>query len=83
MLAASDAASTDTSPTPRHVQVFVEFRRIGEIDTMNEKYQAEFVIEAKWTMADLGGDYNPHIDWNPQIYIEVPSNSSSFSCFVC
>ena len=30
------------------VEIFVQFCRIGEIDTINEKYQAEVCIEAKW-----------------------------------
>jgi len=45
----------------------MNFVRIGEIDTMGEKYQ----IESKWS------DFNPQIveyrpkeHWNPELYIQ-------------
>ncbi|CAF0974856.1 unnamed protein product [Brachionus calyciflorus] len=55
----------------KFVQVFVQFCRIGEIDTMNERYQAEVNIEAKWiTNEELNGKYDPNLNWNPKLYIE-------------
>ncbi len=45
----------------RHVQVIIEFSRIGEIDTMNEKYTAEFYIEAKWIEKKSFDVYDPKV----------------------
>ena len=52
------------------VQVTVEFVKIGEIDTINEKYNAEIIIESKWITKDTIDVYNPEQHWNPQLYIE-------------
>lgn len=55
----------------KFVEVFIQFVRIGEIDTMNEKYQAEVNIESRWiTNEQLNGKYDPNLHWNPKIYIE-------------
>jgi hypothetical protein len=54
----------------RTIQVYFEFIRIGEIDTMNEKYNAEICIESKWIEKDLIQNYNPDQHWNPQLFIE-------------
>jgi hypothetical protein len=52
----------------RNVEIYVEFVRIGEIDTINEKYQAELNIEARWI--DIYDSYNPSFHWNPKLFIE-------------
>jgi hypothetical protein len=60
------------------VEVSVLFLSIGEIDTMNEKYQAEICIESRWSFNDpiladpsfLNLRYDPNNHWNPQLYIE-------------
>ncbi len=54
----------------RTIQVYFEFIRIGEIDTMNEKYNAEICIESKWIEKDHIQNYNPEQHWNPQLFIE-------------
>ena len=55
----------------RDVQVTIEFIRLGEIDTMNEKYNAEICIESKWVEKDNNfQNYNPEQHWNPQLFIE-------------
>jgi hypothetical protein len=57
--------------TIRNVEIYVEFIRIGEIDTMNEKYQAELNIESKWVETENSYDtYNPNFHWNPKLFIE-------------
>lgn len=38
-----------TKSSGRIVQIRLIFIRIGEIDTLNEKYQAEIYFEARWT----------------------------------
>lgn len=60
----------------RIVQVVIEFTRIGEIDTMNEKYQAEIIIESKWRdKRDYDNiEYDPDVHWNPRLFIENAIN---------
>ena len=60
------------SDYPRHVQVLIKFLRIGEIDTMNEKYQADLLIESKWIETDNINEYDPKNwkHWNPKLFIE-------------
>ena len=62
----------DDTDSIRYVQVYIEFRRIGEIDTMNEKYHADFSIESKWIERQelVGDEYDPRRDWNPKLFIE-------------
>lgn len=55
----------------RIVYVSTQFLRIGEIDTMNEKYYAEVSIEANWLEKNFTRNYyDSKIDWNPKLYIE-------------
>lgn len=60
----------ESEPQLREVQVNVQFLRIGEIDTINEKYYAEISIESKWLESKLIQKYDPKTDWNPKLYIE-------------
>ncbi len=61
----------DLENTLKKIEVVIEFLKLGEIDTMNEKYQAEFNIESKWIEDDNSIiAYDPKIHWNPQLYIE-------------
>ena len=48
----------------RYVQVAVAFVRIGEIDSMNEKFTAEIYVEAKWIENEEIVEYDPKIYWN-------------------
>lgn len=47
------------------------FLKIGDIDTLNEKFMAEAFIEAKWIDPELSPStkYNPELNWNPKLYI--------------
>ena len=56
--------------TVKDVWVMIEFVRIGEIDTMNEKYQAEVRIEARWIENQQINEYDRKKHWNPELYIE-------------
>jgi hypothetical protein len=67
---ASINALRDDSTDLKHVQIVVEFAKIGEIDTLNERYQAEFYIEAKWIEKTEITEYDPNVHWNPKIYVE-------------
>jgi hypothetical protein len=67
---------------PREVQIRTVFLRIGEIDTLNEKYYAEILIESKWEENRLKAEFSDSTDvyekdlldfskyWNPGIYVE-------------
>jgi hypothetical protein len=55
------------------VWVRIEFENIGEVDTMNEKYQAQVRIKSKWYHIDNAEDvsnYDPKKHWYPKLYIE-------------
>lgn len=54
----------------KNVLITIEFVRIGEIDTMNEKYNAEILIETKWLSNEDIVEYNSERHWNPKLYIE-------------
>jgi hypothetical protein len=55
------------------VSIGIKIERIGEIDTMNEKFYAELTIEAKWKENRIISWFNPESEWNPKLYIEVTS----------
>lgn len=51
------------------VEVAFEFVAIGEIDTLEEAFQAEVVIESKWSTDEDFNEYDPKVNWNPQLYV--------------
>lgn len=51
------------------VWVRIEFIQFGEVDTFNEKYQAEVKIRAKWYDEDID-QYDRDKHWYPKLYIE-------------
>ncbi|CAF1149567.1 unnamed protein product [Rotaria sordida] len=57
----------NTSPKvkpPREVSLRVKFIRLGEVNTLHEKFYAEVVIEARWL-------YDPEAaSWNPNLYVK-------------
>jgi hypothetical protein len=59
------------------VKVAFEILSIGEIDTIQETFQANFRIESRWQADDdFNGIYNPALHWNPLLYVDnvVKSN---------
>ncbi|UJR15573.1 hypothetical protein I4U23_002511 [Adineta vaga] len=49
---------------PREVALRVKFIRLGEVNTLHEKFYAEVVIEARWL-------YDPEAaSWNPNLYVK-------------
>ena len=52
------------------VEVSIRFLSIGEIDTMNEKFQAQVKITANWLENEIIDKYNPDVHWNPKLFIE-------------
>lgn len=59
----------------QHAQYLVETRmvilKIGDIDTLNEKFCAEAFIEATWIDFNLSPSqkYDPDKDWNPKLHV--------------
>lgn len=63
-----------TNSVKHVVQTAFEFTSIGEIDTLNEKFQAEVTIESRWKIDALAepdilnkGEYDPKKNWNPKL----------------
>ena len=54
------------------VEVRAVFLKIGDIDTLNEKFYAEAFVEANWIDFSIDSKtvkYDPAIHWNPNLYI--------------
>lgn len=54
----------------KNVFIGITFDRIGEIDTMNEKFVADITIESFWEDENVIGKYNESTDWNPNLLID-------------
>lgn len=57
---------------PRDIYVRCIFSRVGEIDTLNERYTAEIFFEASWFDEEhkIGSKYDPQMGhFNPQLVI--------------
>ena len=52
------------------IQVQILFLSFGEVDTMNEKFQAQVKITANWLENEIIDKYNPDVHWNPKLFIE-------------
>ena len=59
---------------PKHVKVRFEFRAILEIDSMNEKYSADVLIDSEWSEDEEIVNYSAEKNWNPKFYIENSLN---------
>jgi hypothetical protein len=62
-------------PSTREVQISIQFLRLGEIDTINERYYAEINIESKWIDVGDVNDYDPKNQWNPKFLIRTKGNN--------
>lgn len=64
----------ESSLTPlRVIECSMQFLQIGEVDTMNERFQAMVLIRSKWNEPDKLTEYDPKKNWNPKLYIENAS----------
>lgn len=52
------------------IWVCIEFCSIGDIDTVNEKYQAEVKIKAKWYDEGIIDEYDKKKHWYPKLFVE-------------
>lgn len=82
---------SNVSDRQREVELRIIFLRIGEIDTQNEKFFAEILVEAKWEEPKLSAEFDQRLVreekelssanalryWNPKIYIENALNDPS------
>jgi hypothetical protein len=59
-------------PDPVVVQIYLIFLRIGEIDNVKERFQADAYLEASWedNSVDIKNGFNPHQNWDPELFIE-------------
>ena len=56
---------------PTVVRVYIVFLKVGEIDNVKERFQADAYIEAMWEDSTVEGKtYDPKGFWNPELYIE-------------
>jgi hypothetical protein len=65
--------STNSIASQVLVWVRINFENIGDVDTMNEKYQALVRVKCKWYHLDDTeevDDYDPKRYWYPKLYIE-------------
>ena len=52
------------------VYIDVEFTKIGDIDTLNEKYFVDLSFQISWEENCLVKNYDKDIHWNPRIYVD-------------
>ena len=55
---------------PRLVEIRIVFIQIGEVDTINEKFQAIVKTKAKWFDTEIITEYDTKKHWNPKLFIE-------------
>lgn len=59
---------------PVVVEVFLIFLRVGEIDNVKERFQADAYFEASWEDDNVvnaeSGIFDPHLNWEPELFIE-------------
>lgn len=62
---------------PTLVQVYIVFLKVGEIDNVKERFQADAYIESSWKDMSVEerhkgtqGQFDPKCYWNPELYIE-------------
>lgn len=53
----------------RLIQVSIEFLTIGEIDTIDEVFDAELRIKSTWCDNDEIDTYDTNVHWCPKLFI--------------
>jgi hypothetical protein len=58
-------------PNPIEVRIRCIFLRVGEIDTLNERYYAELLLEASWEEPSFESSqtqtFDPTVNWTPEL----------------
>ena len=62
--------SFNSNVGPRVVYVQYECLKVGEIDTLNEKYYAEYLFIISWNENKFISTYDKNKEWNPMVYID-------------
>ena len=59
-------------PEPVVVEIYLIFLRIGEIDNVKERFQADAYFEASWedNSVDTKTGFNTTVNWDPELFIE-------------
>ena len=59
-------------PNQVTVYIYLVFLKIGEIDTVKERFQADAYIESYWDDETIDSKipFDPRNNWNPQLHIE-------------
>jgi hypothetical protein len=54
------------------VEIYLTFLRVGEIDNVKERFQADAYFEASWVdnSVDPEGDFDPRQQWEPELFLE-------------
>lgn len=89
-LKAQKKRASFSSTKVKEVEIRIIFLRIGDIDTLNERFFAEILIESKWEDPELNVEFDSEISspndeeekelnqpnkyWNPKIYVENSLN---------
>ena len=61
LILAANSITQNEIKEAKVVEVFIKFIRVGEIDTLNEKYHAEIRVESKWKENDPNlTEYDPN-----------------------
>lgn len=60
---------------PTLVQIYIVFLKVGEIDNVKERFQADAYIESIWDdntveAKHYNNNFDPKFYWNPDLYIE-------------
>ena len=54
----------------RNVKLKIEISRIGDLNSMNESFQACVILNSEWIETENISEYDPALHWNPEFYIE-------------
>jgi hypothetical protein len=52
------------------IESYIQVLCIGEVDTMNERFQAEVYIRSSWFEDYEIDEYDPYVHWNPKLFIQ-------------
>lgn len=72
LIPSSEINRANEENRPIEVRIRCIFLRVGEIDTLNERYTSEIFLEASWFASDqkIGSKYDPQAGhFNPQLVV--------------
>ena len=68
--------SLEPDSSPHNVHVRVSFTKIFKVDTLNQTFEAEALIESKWRASELQSAHQgpSQLAWKPCLYIDNAVN---------